>query len=507
MLNFKTQKMKKNSLIAGLLCVGFSALSQVDNNKIFDANFTSNFHDKSSSALQAEVHGNVTKDKNRFNQADKAAFFDGKQSSYLSFGKPDHLKNNNDFSVNLWYKGGTSDNGDYETLLSKFDLNLGLYDMNAPTFEFIHDAEWYSKGYDQQIKKLKFGYDSTSWHNLVAIKKSDSLFLYRDSKFIGKSIDKDRLTSDSVLIGRGFKGTIDNVTIYEGVLSKEEISWLFNNNEEVNQNGTNCDGSIIVNGGNGLRKNINPNPNTFIFCYSPFGKEGYISFSINNGSSVFQTTVENPKNEVAILNQNSLKITEAGNYKLTLLSTTNCVYGITITVLENQLNTELLSFNNNFKCIGVTDSLFYSAFQNFVPPITLKLYKNDLFVKEVQNITPTQYFKITDGGMYYVEKTDFTCQYPEKSNQVYVVEKNCTVTSLFDTEAEMLNVHPNPTIGVLHVSGVEEGTKINVISMLGNSTIYTIQNQQVDISNLDSGVYTLLVPTKNGVVSKKVILD
>jgi len=43
--------------------------------------------------------------------------------------------------------------------------------------------------------------------------------------------------------------------------------------------------------------------------------------------------------------------------------------------------------------------------------------------------------------------------------------------------------------------------------MLGNTKFYSVQHNQLDISDLESGVYTLLIPSKNGIVSQKVVVE
>ncbi|MGB1032371.1 MAG: T9SS type A sorting domain-containing protein, partial [Flavobacteriales bacterium] len=76
-----------------------------------------------------------------------------------------------------------------------------------------------------------------------------------------------------------------------------------------------------------------------------------------------------------------------------------------------------------------------------------------------------------------------------------------------------LNLYPNPTVGVLNVS-IENASSVKAIEMLnglGQVVVSEMLNQkgsfvqQMNISDLASGLYTLRLKTTEGDVSKLII--
>ncbi|HEY9177540.1 MAG TPA: T9SS type A sorting domain-containing protein, partial [Flavipsychrobacter sp.] len=68
-----------------------------------------------------------------------------------------------------------------------------------------------------------------------------------------------------------------------------------------------------------------------------------------------------------------------------------------------------------------------------------------------------------------------------------------------------IKIYPNPTSTVLHVEGVEPGSTIELIDVLGRQcTTRQLSGGTVDVSGLIPGVYVVRV---NGVVVERVVKE
>ena len=78
------------------------------------------------------------------------------------------------------------------------------------------------------------------------------------------------------------------------------------------------------------------------------------------------------------------------------------------------------------------------------------------------------------------------------------------ITSLDENTAN-INIYPNPTNGLLNVSG--NGTmRISVSNLLGQTLneITAEGNTTLDLSRYESGMYLIRIETENGVMVQKV---
>jgi hypothetical protein len=228
--------MKKILLFTQILTsICITGLAQINNTILFDVNFNNDYNDHSEYNLVANINGTVSPDTNRFGFQNTAIRFDGDPTTYLNFGIPSHLKNDQPFTVSLWFKGGSILLGDYEMLMHKYNLGIGLYDVNTPLIGGIWDNDWNGNSYDWSNNKFHPDYDSTSWHHIVVKKDADSIHVYRDNILIGKKTDYSTIWSDgdSILIGKNFEGVIDEVFIFQGALSDQEITYLFEKSDDL----------------------------------------------------------------------------------------------------------------------------------------------------------------------------------------------------------------------------------------------------------------------------------
>lgn len=61
-----------------------------------------------------------------------------------------------------------------------------------------------------------------------------------------------------------------------------------------------------------------------------------------------------------------------------------------------------------------------------------------------------------------------------------------------------IKIYPNPTNGMLNVKAEKAISKISVYNILGQRIEVTSENDQIDLSNADSGVYLLKIEDENG---------
>ena len=61
----------------------------------------------------------------------------------------------------------------------------------------------------------------------------------------------------------------------------------------------------------------------------------------------------------------------------------------------------------------------------------------------------------------------------------------------------LINVYPNPASNILHVDGVDAGSSIVIVNMLGqviyNQTTTNAETNQIDIHDWAEGMYRLLI--------------
>ncbi len=147
-------------------------------------------------------------------------YVDCGNDSSLNFGT-------NDFTVEFWMKSD-AEPGNYQGMIGKLNtsnwMGWGVQVLTAGTFDF----------YINRNHNYIFGdYDlrDNIWHHIVAIREGEAAVLYIDGEYIGKGVqntnDDSVSTTSSLTIGKvymNFDCLMDDVRIYEGALSEDEIS-------------------------------------------------------------------------------------------------------------------------------------------------------------------------------------------------------------------------------------------------------------------------------------------
>lgn len=226
--------MKKNLTSLALLLISISALAQVPtDNLIFFAPFNGNATD-SVSGSKGKVYGAKLR-ADRFGNLNSSYFFDG-QNDYIDFGFVDP-KNYNHFTLSIWIQldsifarepGPTPDrtrktpigNADYRFIHHLDTLHFNVKPPQKRDLDFIVPRSYHMK-----------------WIHLVGISDSGDFRMYVDGKLVDELKNKKFGQSGSNInleIGRDSKnekkhwrGGIDDIRIYDDVLTQKEIQQLY----------------------------------------------------------------------------------------------------------------------------------------------------------------------------------------------------------------------------------------------------------------------------------------
>lgn len=501
------------SCIAGFLFLTISGMSQVNNSVEFNVNFNDNYNDQSSYNLEPTI-GNVLTGYGRFRSSvnQQAGRFTGTVISYLSYGSPEHLKNDNELSISIWYQGGTDKLDDSELLLSKFDLSVSLEENNTPTVCGIVDEDWKLNAYNSSNKSLNKGYGYYTWHHLVVVKKNNSIFLYRDNKLrgSGKFIPSQLSSSDKVIIGKGFKGEIDDLTIYDGALSKEEINYLFTRNQDLTAPPVNCPDSIFF---LPVRATFNEG-NTFSFCENLSG-----TFHISNKGGPYNLIsgliyLEYPSGAKELVSGSQFSVDEVGVYQLTFLTAENCLVKRSFEMLP-VLQKPVLTFQKTVLCSGTEDFIELEIPLGDISK-NFNGKSNDISIELINGADIIGNYTAKDsripidaGGFYRVNVRYEGCINRSLwSEDLIIDEEVCSPTNVDNVEkVSGVNIYPNPSNGLLFVENAEGLTELTIVSAMGVETKENIKGKTIDLSGYKQGVYTVLIPINEVVIRKKIVIE
>ncbi len=198
--------------------------AQITNNLQAYYPFGGNAQDQSGNGNHGQVTGNVSLTQDRFGITDCAYAFDGTAGSYISIPSPPSFAYpGGAFSVSLWYKGATTAQGDAEclfganngtTIAGNYAYWLGLYDLNKATF--------YSSWEPDNLV------NTAIWNHLVGIYDNGDYLLYKNGTLID-STHSNLLnnSNNTMVIGRGFAGAIDDLRFYNRKINANEIGQLY----------------------------------------------------------------------------------------------------------------------------------------------------------------------------------------------------------------------------------------------------------------------------------------
>lgn len=183
------------------------------------------------SATQIQLVGSEVLTENRFGSP-ACAWDLSTDPNSISFelNEPDFSSPLENFTVALWMQLDAADSAeiaDYQNLLAMDDIHLALFDLNTPLIGCgsscgLWDNEWNENYF--------MDYNNTdTWHQLVWSFDAGELKLYRDGvlKNIDTLSDRPTITTNSIVIGEDFYGKLDDIRIYNRVLSEGEVFDLY----------------------------------------------------------------------------------------------------------------------------------------------------------------------------------------------------------------------------------------------------------------------------------------
>jgi hypothetical protein len=93
-------------------------------------------------------------------------------------------------------------------------------------------------------------------------------------------------------------------------------------------------------------------------------------------------------------------------------------------------------------------------------------------------------------------------------NDLMIIAKFELITAIEDLDVSAVTVYPNPTTGMLQVTGNGlRVTSIEIFDIYGRKVSYltTHISNQVNISHLPAGIYFVCIATEKGAVVRKVV--
>lgn len=286
-----------------LLIKDVKAQIDLQNGLLTHYTFSGNSNDASASLNHGTVYG-ATLTTDRFGNANSAYSFDG-VNDYIDFSTSNLL--NNSYSYSFWVKATTiPGNGGYTYMLSIGGTG------GDQSFDIVNNANgatgWtvggYNTGGNPVVSFVAVGTLPTpnTWYHCVMTRDNTAMKLYVDGVFIGSSstggLPPNFGSSTKGVIGarctvsQFFNGVIDDVRIYNRVLSNNEIMELYSESISSSKDGSNlitgkvfndlnknCIQEIAERGIPGRIVKAEPGP-----AYGYTDSNGVYKLFVNNGS-------------------------------------------------------------------------------------------------------------------------------------------------------------------------------------------------------------------------------
>ena len=199
--------------------------------------FNGNANDLSGNGSNGTVTG-ATLTSDRFGNSNTAYSFDG-TNSYIDAVLPNIPKNNSSRTISGWFKTNDafSDPNKYQVSIFNYGTLAKLQRLSLSV---------YSKGYLEAITGSdfsnddfyvnNFNYSNNDWYFFTVTYDGTQLSIYVNGKFVDQKAVNLNTVGTLFRIGQrisgdntkeGFKGTIDDIAIWDRVLTPEEISALY----------------------------------------------------------------------------------------------------------------------------------------------------------------------------------------------------------------------------------------------------------------------------------------
>jgi hypothetical protein len=161
--------------------------------------------------------------KTRFGYTFGSMTFDGTQSSYLISSSPDYAFGTNDFTIESFFRAGTSSSDSYSGIVSLrpngesnsgVGINIRLYNTPNPQVEFFADGEFGTYSITNDV-----------WYHAAISRNSGTSSFFINGELIKQITDTYNYDCNDLVIGRYFtnvddfylNGDISNVRVINGV--------------------------------------------------------------------------------------------------------------------------------------------------------------------------------------------------------------------------------------------------------------------------------------------------
>ena len=210
--------------------------------------FNGNANDESGNENHGTIYG-ATLSSDRFGNANCAYDFDG-VNDYI---QTPLSSNTQPLTISVWFKSDVTNTGESHSI-----VDSDIWSRGGQSIIFAYDrdntldVQYHSGSYDSP-----FIVDIGTWYHAVATFVPGKIELYVNANFIGsKTFVQGILDGDDFRMGRHnssdpqwFDGIIDDVRIYNRVLSYDEILELYNENKPITDLFTKITVGDIVNDG------------------------------------------------------------------------------------------------------------------------------------------------------------------------------------------------------------------------------------------------------------------
>jgi hypothetical protein len=203
--------------------------------------FSGNAMDESGNNFHGTLHG-PTLVKDRYNNEASAYYFDG-IDDYIDLGESSvfKLSEMNEYTISIWFKAETLTPNLNQTIISRYiaasDNRFYRLFLSADDLGFL-DFKTYSQG-TAISNTVTAGYN-LGWQHVVVVKTEQNISIYLDGVLVQttplNTLMKTGSSSAKVLIGslhqsnqifeQFFKGTIDDIYVFDRALNESEILYL-----------------------------------------------------------------------------------------------------------------------------------------------------------------------------------------------------------------------------------------------------------------------------------------
>jgi len=222
----------KNTLLILALCGATGANAQLNIGLQAHWTFSGGTGDASGNGHDGTIVGTVTPATDRAGNAGCAFAFPGDSSRIdVPFHADFNIPTSGEFTVSLWYQGGSSDMGDLEWLFRKrntpglyhsWNYGLSLYDVNRGLYFGGDDGQLWSS--------VLPNIPDPQWHNLVGIYSNGDHQLWLDNVLVASDPSQTVFLTQSnegISIGETFTGLVDDIRFYDRALNTNEVGLLF----------------------------------------------------------------------------------------------------------------------------------------------------------------------------------------------------------------------------------------------------------------------------------------